>query len=468
MVQRHLILEFPPVEGKQRPARVQISVDDQTTIGPWVTTLAARLGYPLVDRFGSPVAYRLRSVSGETLLPMAGRFADVHFPSGSQFVLEPDPQRTEAMLHDVREVHAHRPVSAFRIGRRSLMNAGLLTTLSLLGFGSGLATAFAQRFRSQPEETTAPISLRSTTFRHHRHPVRTITWSPDEQVIASGDTDGVAFLWSMNGTILHTLQFHAPVQALALSPDGMQLAAGSATSVSFFDVQTGSLLAEHAGRHTAVVTSVGWTQLQGSPPLALSAGADTRAVVWNGQSHQPQIVFRHHTSAIEALAVLATTVATASLGGVARVWSATSGQEVHGYYSDSSHAFRAIAFSLQGTLAVGSDDGMVRLWNHGRICTHQIQDVFGPHCVDGALHLRGHTRPVLALAFSPDGALLATGGDDKKLIIWSVQKKMPVLIHDQHDALAALAWSPSGRFLAGATGSRVEIWHVRREEMISP
>jgi WD40 repeat protein len=464
MTRRHLIIDRPPMAGKNMSTHIQISVDDRAAIEPWVTTLAAHLEYPLVDQFGSPIAYRLLSVSGETLLPATGRFADARFPSGSQFVLEPDWPRTASMPQYAREAEqqTHVSILARRIDRRSLMSAGILTTFSLLGLGSGMTTAFAQRLLNQRKMAASPVSL-CTTFRHHQQTVRTVTWAPDESMVASGGNDGIAFLWKLDGTVLHMLPFSAPVRALALSPDGAQLAAGSANCVSFFDAQTGSQLAENAGQHTAAVTSLGWTN-EGSAPLALSAGIDRRAIVWNEQSHQPQVVFRQHTSAIEALAVLANTVATASFGGVARIWSATSGQELHGYYADSQHAFRAIAFSSLGTLAAGSDDGVVRLWSDGRICTRQIPDTFGLHCVDGALHLQGHTRPVQAIAFSPDGTLLATGGDDKKLIIWSVPKKTPVLIQDQPDVLTALAWSPSGRYLAGAMGSRVAIWQVHLEE----
>jgi WD40 repeat protein len=461
MGQRHLVIEHPSLGGKKRPAPIEIRVDDQAAIGPWVTTVAARLGYPLVDHFGAPVTYRLRSVSGERLLPMAGRFAAARFPSGSHFVLEPDRQGTDALPRNARETepHTHGSISAPSRDRRSLLCAGLLTAVSLLGLGSGMTTAFAQRLLThQKAMATLPISLH-TTFRHH-HPVRTVTWTPDESRVASGDDAGIVLLWNVDGTVLHTLQFTAPVRALAWSPDGAQLAAGSARTVSFFDASTGVLLAENAGHHTASVTSLGWTNEQGSAPLAVSAGVDRKAIVWNGHSHQPQVIFRQHTSAIEALAVLTTTVATASLGGVARVWSATSGQEVHGYYAGSPRAFRAIAFSAQGTLATGSDDGIVRLWPDGRLCMQQIQDAFGLYCVDEAAHLQGQTRPVQAIAFSPDGTLLATGGDDRRFIIWSVPKKTPVLIQDQQDALAALAWSPSGRFLAGAMGSRVALWQL--------
>lgn len=104
--------------------------------------------------------------------------------------------------------------------------------------------------------------------------------------------------------------------------------------VAFFDTNTGSLLSTNTRHHPASVTALGWATTHPTVPLAISAGTDKKAIVWNGQSHQPQIIFERHTTPIEAIAVLGEIVATASQGGVVRVWNALSGQEIHGFFSD--------------------------------------------------------------------------------------------------------------------------------------
>jgi WD40 repeat protein len=462
MAQRQMIIEPSSRHGKH----VQVHVEDHTPIGPWTQTLAARCGYPLVDSFGTPIAYHLRC--GDLVLPMMGRIADVRFPSGSHFVLEAAMQTTVPLQENPLVISS--PLPALHLSRRALMSGGLLSVFSLLGLGSGMGTAVAQHLLRQqrtllPRTPLAhhPLTLTlQTLFLQHQQPVRAISWAPDEHALMSGGDDNRALIWNKDGTVLSQLVFHAPVHALAWSPDGMQLVAGSATTVSFFNAQTGSLLDENAVQHTAPVTSLAWIEGPTSIPLALSAGRDTRAIVWNGQTHQPQIVFRQHTTAIEALAVLAQTVATASHGGVVRVWDALSGQEIHGYYTDSLQPLRAIAFSSAGSLALGGDAGIVSLWNDGRTCMVQQQDTFGVRCIDTPTHLPHQNRPVQAIAFSPDGTLLATGGDDNTLIIWSIQTMTPLFQQLQHDTMSALSWSPSGQFLAGAVGSRVAIWQVHR------
>ncbi len=58
---------------------------------------------------------------------------------------------------------------------------------------------------------------------------------------------------------------------------------------------------------------------------------------------------------------------------------------------------------------------------------------------------------VLTVAFSPDGKLLATGGKDKRIVLWdpATGKKIAELVH--RDAILSVAFSPDGRFVAGSS-----------------
>ena len=65
--------------------------------------------------------------------------------------------------------------------------------------------------------------------------------------------------------------------------------------------------------------------------------------------------------------------------------------------------------------------------------------------------LSGHSDTVLALAFSPDGRTLVTGGSDRTVRIWDTGAGRPVEVRTQpNDVVLDLAFSPDGTMLASA------------------
>lgn len=78
------------------------------------------------------------------------------------------------------------------------------------------------------------------------------------------------------------------------------------------------------------------------------------------------------------------------------------------------------------------------------------------------LTYKGHTQTVRAIAWSPDGRHMATGGDDDTVQIWNVTNGLLLSTYRQHtDSILALAWSPNGGFIASGAGSAdgtVRIW----------
>ncbi len=72
----------------------------------------------------------------------------------------------------------------------------------------------------------------------------------------------------------------------------------------------------------------------------------------------------------------------------------------------------------------------------------------------------GHTASATAVAWSPDGATIASGGADMTLRLWNPQSgELLAVLDDHQDSITDVAWSPDGTRLASASWDHsVRIW----------
>ncbi|WP_392531313.1 protein kinase [Nostoc sp. C117] len=109
----------------------------------------------------------------------------------------------------------------------------------------------------------------------------------------------------------------------------------------------------------------------------------------------------------------------------------------------------ALAFYPQGKiLASTNDDKNIKLWdlNKKKLIAS----------------LSGHRQAVKSVAFSPDGKILATASDDKTIKLWHIStlKEICTLLGHSH-AVKSVAFSANGQILAsGSWDKTIKLWNV--------
>jgi WD40 repeat protein len=111
----------------------------------------------------------------------------------------------------------------------------------------------------------------------------------------------------------------------------------------------------------------------------------------------------------------------------------------------------AMSFSNQGDLlaTAGAYERCVRIWDLGSAGSCRL--------------IEGHALSSCGLAFSPDGATLATTGGDGMVRLWAVATGRPRAALDGCAvSMTGVAFSPDGRLLAATTrnDNDLRVWDI--------
>lgn len=283
----------------------------------------------------------------------------------------------------------------------------------------------------------------------HTRQVKTLAFSPDEQILASGSWDCTIKLWDMqSGALVGMLEGHTDyVQDIAFAPDGRQLASASDDrTVRIWDVTTGACLKTiHA--HTDNAYGVVWSA---DGHWVASCGFDHKLRVWAVDSGECVQTFIGHTRPVSKLAFSPDMRMLASGGfdRTLRVWDVASGQCIK-LYAEHGSTIMAIAWSPDGrTIASCSYDGTIRLWDLAHDTAQRI--------------LLGHVASINSIVFSAGGKLLLSGSDDQTVRVWDVASGWCVRVIEGYGLFCfGVVWSPDGRSLLSANSdTTLTLWDV--------
>lgn len=283
--------------------------------------------------------------------------------------------------------------------------------------------------------------------------VRSLAFSPDGKILAAGDSNRVRLWDGRTGKPIPDPRGHsAPVSTIAYSPDGRLLASGSGDqTVHLWDAATGKdirVLRGHQGRVSSVAFSPNGKTIA-------SGGWDKSVRLWEVASGRSIRTIRFqewiHTVAFSPNGEsLATGESLGHLSPSLRLWDPFTGKEMSVFPAESGGTDSAVFAPKGKTLAAGGGDNKICLWD---VATRKVIRV-----------LSGHTFDVHTLAFSPDGQLIASssyGGPDDTVRLWDVDSGQQMHILRPRGQTYSVAFSPDGALLAtGGWDHQAHLWDV--------
>lgn len=304
---------------------------------------------------------------------------------------------------------------------------------------------------------------------------RPIAFSGDGTLLATTDRSGRGVVvrrvpdWQIDNVFADVAPYvgrpneeWGEVAGIALSPNGYRMVTATGSRLESVDapmtlwnVETGKAIHtffEHPFMKGPVVFSGDGTRVA----VAICDNWAAPARVWDTESgdvvFSPPAAPCGQTVDLDSTGTLLAVQTIAEDQPNVQVWDTTTGELVFAV-DHSPQWIGAVAFSPDDALLLtGGRDGTVRLWD---VATGELVRTF-----------TGHTGGVEDATWSEDGSMIATGSHDGTVRLWNPETGETLLVLGAHDTFSFVEISPDGRYLATGTDTGVRIWALDIDELI--
>jgi serine/threonine protein kinase len=374
-------------------------------------------------------------------------------PSVVSPTVDRDPTEPERGLGITR----HAAESRYLRRRRTLLAIGAAAATLLLGAalsyraahdppGRGGSHKMRAAVAGSHTPSSAPNLQRAADLPGNGDEADTLAFSPDGNTLAVGSDSGALRLWDpRRHSLLATLTGHRyALFATAFSPDGRLLASGGYDGeVLLWDVPTRSLVSTIGSNGTNGVDSLSFTS--DGHQLLIATGSAVR--LWNvTESRLTATLSPPNDNLLYGAVSRSGTIAMADGQAVQVV---PPGQNAPTRVAALSSSLNGMIFSPDGNaVACAVADGTTRVWD---VRTHRL-----------IARLPGTGAPVTAVAYNRTGTLLAAA-DGSDIVLWKTATHARLAVIPSGHRVEALAFSPDGTLLAATgEGGTVALWNVPR------
>jgi WD40 repeat protein len=266
----------------------------------------------------------------------------------------------------------------------------------------------------------------------HQRDISAIAFSPDGQTLATGDLQGTTKLWDMaSGQLLTTLaQGRFGIMSIVFTADGKTVVTSEWYGTKQWAVPSGQLIAAIDAPKAGLGSSVLIADEKG----IVAGSQDGTIQVWDWASKKAG----PHPLTVKGAAQIFPTpdrqvlVVRGSADGVMKLWDVAANKERGTIPPCHTWAISPDSRSIVGS---SGDSGQLREWD---LTTGQLK-----------ASLEGHNKTVDSFAYSADGKMLVSGGQDGKVIVWEpAARKRKTAEWLVGGAVVNVAFAPDGRHVA--------------------
>jgi WD40 repeat protein/HEAT repeat protein len=338
----------------------------------------------------------------------------------------------------------------------------------------------------KPNDNQPPLPEQGP-WKGHLAGIKAISSTLDGKVVtAAGDLladeggqlnlapDNSVRIWkAADGSEEKRLDVSAPIFTAAISPDGHTAAIvysgvlkdgvwqpGSDNLIHLWDLQQGKELPSLSG-HTDPINCLAFNK---SGTRLVSGGKDRTVRVWDVRTGRQTFLLPGHLNSVTGVAFQpgGEYVASCSADRTVRLWDLDDDGKPKREFKGHNDIVWAVAFSPDGKQLVSG--GGLQADKNGLVEAAKDYGIRLWNVEDGMEIKRfaGHTSAVSCLAFSSDGRRLISSGRDKTVRVWVVASGKELAKFDGHtDNVRAVAFLPGDRrALSGGDDKSLRLWDL--------